>query len=115
LISLLSLLECRRAQDAHSAFIPAALATSAHFRVSAVRKVAKSCGEPSFGLALSLVRLASRSLDFRTSLTKGKVAVVGEYKLARRIAAHHQRALCAIRLHCFTQDNRPSSNELLFE
>jgi hypothetical protein len=46
---------------------------------------------------------------------KCKAAVVGENKLAQRIAAEHQRALCAIRLSDLALDNHPGSDELIFE
>src|SRR5262249_6531532 len=51
-----------------STLTPAASATSVHFFRSAAMKAAKSCGEPIFGLALSLTRVACKSGDFMISL-----------------------------------------------
>src|SRR5438094_4233053 len=51
-----------------SALIPADVMTFVHFSVSARQNSAKFWGEPIFGLALNLARLASRSGERRISL-----------------------------------------------
>src|SRR5215475_7725125 len=48
--------------------MPADVMTLVHFSVSACQNLAKSAGEPSFGFALNLARLASTSGDRRNSL-----------------------------------------------
>src|SRR5215203_1116910 len=48
--------------------MPAELMTFVHFCVSAAMNAAKSSGEPIFGFALILAKLASSSGDFRISL-----------------------------------------------
>src|SRR5215475_3043351 len=51
-----------------SALIPADVMTFVHFSVSARQNSAKSWGEPIFGLALNLARVASSSGERRISL-----------------------------------------------
>src|SRR5215467_501538 len=86
-----------------SALIPADVMTFVHFSVSARQNSAKSRGEPIFGLALNLARLASSSGERRISLidalsmsTIFAGVPVGATMLAQNVACNVGKPLSAV-------------------